>query len=119
MARKKKASGSESPTGEGTAQGELIYESNPKHGEPWQSGKKGSVCEADVRPRAAQLLRGSHLWGDKRYAVHEGRAYCAQEHRPNRWHGYPIGWRDVPAKLRTKWVKDGRVKKRQIDRFWK
>jgi hypothetical protein len=119
MARKKKASGSESAIDEGTARGELIYESNPKHGEPWQTGKKGSLCEAEVRPLATQLLRGSHLWGDKRYAVHEGRAYCAQEHLPNRWHGYPIGWRDVPAKLRTEWVKDGRVKKRQIDRFWK
>jgi len=97
---------------------QLIYESNPKHSEPWQTGKRGSLCEAEARPLAPALLSGSVLWEGKRYAVHDGRAYCAQEHLPNRWHGYPIGWRDVPAKLRTQWVKEGRVKKRQLDLFW-
>ena len=29
----------------------------------------------------------------------EGRAYRAQEHLPNRWHGYPVGWGEVPPKL--------------------
>ncbi len=70
-------------------QAQMVYESNPKHRDPWQIGKKGSLCEAEVRPLAKQLLEESVLWEGKRYAVHVGKAYYAQEHQPNRWHGYP------------------------------
>ena len=42
-----------------TAQNELVYESNPKHSDPWQIGKKGSLCEPEIRPLAADLLRES------------------------------------------------------------
>jgi hypothetical protein len=96
----------------------LVYESNPKHSEPWQVGKRGSLCEADVRPLAQNLLADSVEFDGKRYAVHQGRAYCAQEHAANRWHGYPIGWMDVPAKLAWKWVKDGVLTKRDRRKYW-
>src|ERR1700736_2407885 len=78
---------------------ELKYESNPKHRDPWQPGKKGSLCEPEVRSFAEQLLKESVLYGDKRYAVYKGKAYCAQQHGPNLWHGYPVGWQEVPSKL--------------------
>jgi hypothetical protein len=64
-------------------QAQMVYESNPKHRDPWQIDKKGSLCEAEVRPLASQLLEESVLWEGKRYAVHDGKAYCAQEHEPN------------------------------------
>lgn len=80
---------------------ELVYESNPKHSEPWQSGKKGSLCEPGIRELADQLLLQSVLHNEKRFAVHDGRAYCAQQHSPNHWHGYPVGWVEVPPKFRT------------------
>lgn len=99
-------------------QTELVYESNPKHREPWQAGKRGSLCPPAVRPIAESLLQGSTLWEGKRYAVHDGKAYCAQEHRPNRWHGYPVGWVEVPPKLVRQWVKDGHLTKRDRGRFW-
>ena len=98
---------------------ELVYESNPKHSEPWQRGARGSLCERDVRPLASELLKKSVLSGKMRYAVHDGKAYCAKEHKPGRWHGHPVGWREVPTKVVANWVKEKRVTKREIDKFWK
>ncbi|MFW6106887.1 MAG: hypothetical protein ACOC8H_01875 [bacterium] len=96
----------------------LEYESNPKHSEPWQIGKRGSICDNEVRPHAAELLRESVLWEGKRYAVFEERPYCAQEHLPGRWHGYPVGWVEVPAKLALQWQREGRVSKRNRRKYW-
>ena len=98
---------------------ELIYESNEKHRDPSQPGARGSLCDQSVRPLAQQLLDGSEQVGRMRYAVHDGKAYCAKEHRRGRWHGHPVGWMEVPAKLRTTWTKTRQVSKRQIDKHWK
>ena len=100
------------------AQDQLVYESNPKHSDPWQMGKKGSLCEPEIRPLAQTLLASSIVWDGKRYAVHQGRAYCAQEHLPNRWHGYPVGWAEVPPKLALVWIKDGILTKRNRKKYW-
>ena len=70
----------------------LRYESNPKHSDPWQPGQKGSICDQEVRHHVVELLQTSQLDGDKRYALFDGRPYCAQEHLPGVWHGYPVGW---------------------------
>jgi hypothetical protein len=94
------------------------YESNPKHSEPWQAGRKGSLCPKEVKPLAAQLLEKSEQVGKQRFAFHAGRAYCAREHREGVWHGFPVGWMEVPAQLRNKWKRDGSVSKREIDRYW-
>jgi hypothetical protein len=98
----------------------LRYVPNPKHKEPWQRGRRGSVCPETIsEEEAQQLLAGSELIGQKRYAVHEGRAYCAQDDGIGGWHGYPVGWKEVPSRLRTRWEKrEKRVKKRDIDRYW-
>lgn len=97
---------------------ELVYESNPKHRDPWQAGKRGSICEPEVRPIAVELLRHSILWEGQRYAIHEGKAYCAQEHAPNKWHGYPVGWQEVPPKLCRRLIEEGRLTKRDKKKFW-
>ncbi len=97
---------------------ELTYESNPKHRDPWQAGRKGSICEPDVRPEAASLLSSSVTWEGKRYAVFQGRAYCAQEHSPNRWHGYPVGWVEVPAKLARRWIREAKLTNHDRKRYW-
>jgi len=93
---------------------------NAKHKEPWQRGRRGSICPREIgRDLSQRLLEGSELVGAKRYTVHDGRAYCAQQDGAGGWHGYPVGWKEVPAKLRTKWEKkDKLVKKRDIDRCW-
>ncbi len=107
----------ESAGSKGGARHGLVYESNPKHSDPWQSGKRGSLCEREVRPLAEVLLLKSVIWKEKRYAVHEGRAYCAQEHSPNRWHGYPVGWVEVPPKLVNQWMADGSLTKRDRKKY--
>ncbi len=108
----------ESASSKDAAQDELVYESNPKHSDPWQIGKRGSLCEPEVRPLAAGLLLTSVIWKGKRYAVHEGRAYCAHEHSPNRWHGYPVGWVEVPPKLARQWMRDGNLTNHDRKKYW-
>lgn len=54
----------------------------------------------------------------KRYAVHEGRAYCAQEHAPKRWHGYPVGWVEVPPKLVRQLIQNGLLTKHERKKYW-
>ena len=96
----------------------MEYDSNKKHSEPWQRGRRGSLCPKEVRGIAAELLDGSDPVGSRRYAVYDGRAYCAQEHRPGLWHGYPVGWKEVPPRLRIQWRKQKRVRSRDINQNW-
>jgi len=97
----------------------LLYESNRKHKEPWQRGARGSICPSDADGPA--LLAASVVdpaCPGKRYATDGHRAYCAHEHSPGRWHGFPVQWRDVPPKIRRAWLADNRVGKRDIKDFW-
>ena len=97
----------------------MRYESNPKHKQPWQRGRRGSLCPETVDLETARrLLSDSELVGNKRYAVHEGRAYCAQKHGADAWHGYPVGWVEVPGILRRKWREDGRLQRGDMRKHW-
>ncbi|MEI6784580.1 MAG: hypothetical protein WCQ21_27115 [Verrucomicrobiota bacterium] len=98
-----------------------VYEGNPKHKTPWQPGRKGSLCPSNISlERARQLLLSSIIEGRKRYGADQGRAFCAQQHdaTKDRWHGYPIGWSEVPAGVRQQLVKAAVVTTRDIKRFW-
>ena len=103
----------------GGAEKHLVYVPNPKHKEPWQRGRRGSVCPTEITPeQAQQLLNDSELVDQKRYSVHE-EGHFAQDDGSGGWHGYPVGWKGVPSKLRTRWQKrENRVRKRDIDRYW-
>lgn len=96
-----------------------LYEPNPKHKEPWQRGAKGSLCPIGVDAStllAASVIDPKHP--GKRFATDGNRAYCGQEHRPGRWHGYPVQWREVPATIRKDWVDSGKVSKRDLKEHW-
>ena len=98
-----------------------VYEGNPKHKAPWQPGRKGSRCPADVTSeRARELLRSSIMEGRKRYAVNQGRAFCAHEHNPAKsgWHGFPVGWKEVPTTARRQFLESNTVTPRDIKRHW-
>jgi hypothetical protein len=41
-------------------------------------------------------LNGSVLVGEARYAVDEEYAFKAFQHRPGRWHVFPIPWSRLP-----------------------
>lgn len=97
----------------------MTYEGNPKHKEPWQPGRRGSLCPASITIDVAQqLLDGSVAVGAARYATAEGIAFCAHEHRPGAWHGYPVGWREVPAPLRIDWIASGALRRSDVRKNW-
>lgn len=94
------------------------YEANQKHKEPWQRGRRGSICSIEASEQAQALLDVSELWEGKRYSMLEGRAYCGQEHAPGCWHGYPVGWKEVPEPVRRKWFGEGKITRRDQQKFW-
>jgi len=96
----------------------MRYRSNSKHSEPWQRGRKGSLCAPQIRPLAQTLLEQSLQVGDKRYALHEGKAYCGQAEAEDVWHGYPVGWMEVPEPVIRQWITEGRLTRRQVKRHW-
>ncbi len=42
----------------------------------------------------------------------------AQEHSPSRWHGYPVGWVEVPSKLARQWIRDGALTNHDRKKYW-
>ena len=94
------------------------YEKNRKHKEPWQRGRRGSLCGPVDADLAAQLLAESILVRNKRFATHDGRAYCAAEHAEDVWHGWLVGWKEVPDSVRRQWIEEERVKRRDVMRYW-
>jgi hypothetical protein len=100
----------------------LRYEPNPKHKEPWQSGRKGTLCPREYDLVPLEMLMNSILDGDKRYAVFNGLAYAAQCHRmvdgKEFWHGYPVAWVNVPESIRKQWIKENKVKRSMVSKFW-
>lgn len=95
---------------------QMVYEPNPKHKPIPTPGRHGSICPPQADGPA--LLRSSELYGAKRYATDGSDAYCAQQHDPGRdaWHGYPVGWHEVPPSLVTKWVAEDKVQRRTVRR---
>lgn len=99
---------------------QLVYEPNPKHKPIPTPGRHGSICPPDADSQT--LLRSSDLQGKKRYATDGTNAYCAQRHDPGNdpgreaWHGYPVGWDEVPPSLVTQWVAEDKVERRAIRR---
>ena len=97
----------------------MRYESNPKHSQPWQPGRRGSLCPPDIdREEAQAMLAGSEAVGARRYAARHGVAYRAQEHSRGVWHGHPVGWGRVPESLRRRWIRERRVRRRDVGRHW-
>jgi len=39
-------------------------------------------------------------------------------HSPGRWHGFPVGWKEVPEQLRRKFFDEYKVTKADLRRFW-
>jgi hypothetical protein len=98
----------------------MRYEGNPKHTDPMQPGRRGTLCPPEIDHKiAGKLLKNSTLDGEQRYAVHEGRAYCASQHEAGKWHGWPVGWVEVPEPIRNAWKKARRVKRSEIKKFWR
>jgi hypothetical protein len=80
------------------------------------------LCPKEITAAQAQeLLNQSIPHGKKRYSVDGlGRPFCAQAHLANRgrWHGYPVGWKEVPIQVQKVFKQKGLVSNRQLARFW-
>jgi hypothetical protein len=95
-----------------------VYEASPKHKAPWVPGAHGSLCpsvDAQTLLDRSEISKGR---GKKRYATDGEQAFCAQEHSQGRWHGYPVGWREVPEYLRRKWLTAGTVSRHAVAKGW-
>jgi hypothetical protein len=96
----------------------MRYERNPKHKEPWHHGKSGTLCPRWSWDIAQELLNSSEEVGKCRYAVYSGIAFKGHEHAPGKWHGHPIGWNEVDQKLVNQWIREKRVKRREVRKLW-
>jgi len=96
------------------------YEPNPKHKEPWQRGARGSLCPAHVDQSQAQklLLTSIEVAGKGRFGTDGATAFQAQRHAADAWHGYPVGWKEVPEPVRSRWISEGVVRRRDVKRRW-
>lgn len=98
------------------------YEPNEKHKRPWQPGRKGSLCPSDLTVEQRDKLladsAGDPHGTEKRFATDGRLAFCAQPHGPGRYHGYPVGWKEVPEQLRRQWIKDGKTTRKAIYARW-
>jgi hypothetical protein len=96
-----------------------LDEANPKHKEPWQPGRKGSLCPRWTTEAAQHLLDQSVVAPDgKRFATAQGIAFTGQQHRAGFWHGYPIPWFEVPEVIRRRGIEEGIVKRKAIKESW-
>lgn len=95
------------------------YEPNPKHKDPWQPGRKGSLCPrgTDGPGLFAAALRdpeNEHL----RWATDGKNFFAARSSRhldasgALSWHGYPVAHLDIPVEVMRAWVASGAVSRR-------
>ena len=94
----------------------MDYEPNPKHKPIPTPGRRGSICPPGVD--TSRLLAASSPIGSKRFATDGQAAFCAQCHDEMRdlWHGYPVGWNEVPPLLVSQWIAQGVVDRRAVRR---
>ena len=105
---------------ETTDSSRLRYQPNRKHKEPWQPGRRGSLCPRDIGlGRARQMLQDSIADGRQRYAVDGGRPFEGHDDGTGAWHGYPVGWVEVPADVLNQFRGLGLVKRHDIQRYWR
>ena len=98
----------------------MEYVANPKHKEPWQRGRRGSLCPTEITPSiAADLLERSEVSGQSRYANYLGRAYRAFEDPSTlAWHGFPVAWVEVPQAIWQKWLQLGEITRSDVRKYW-
>jgi len=93
----------------------LIYLPHPKHKRDPARGPKGSICPNGVH--GPTLLAHSyrlHAKPRRRWATHDGLAYCAMDDNAGGWHGYPVAMTQVPAPIWRHWLSCGKISTRDL-----
>lgn len=104
----------------------VTYRAKEKHKEPWQPGRKGTLCTLGLDPDAhaellrfaAQLVADGAECGPVRYNHFRGRAYAARRRTDGSWYGYPVGFREVPQPIWRRWVAEGALRRAEVQRWW-
>jgi hypothetical protein len=76
------------------------------------------MCKKETIAQAQDLLNESVINGKQRFATGGERAFKGAEHSPSQWHGWPVGWKEVPDALRHQWIQEDRVKRASLKRYW-
>lgn len=99
------------------------YEPNPKHKEPWQSGRRGALCPRDADgPTLLDASTPDPSNTNVRWATDGSRFFTAKSSRHENvngdlfWHGYPVDHLDVPADVMKAWIAAGLVSRRTARR---
>jgi hypothetical protein len=69
---------------------------------------------------AQALLDNSEAMGQKRVATARGMAFVAQRTYPddrNVWHGYPEAWDKIPVQIKSRWLSESWITKRDLRRW--
>ena len=91
------------------ANGTVIRKTNTVYGDTVLDGTKCSTASPGT----------SVLVGKKRWATDGERAFSGKQDGHGKWHGYPVGWLEVPTAIRNEWQDAGRVKRRSITQHWR
>lgn len=114
-----------------------LYRGSSKHKDRPAHERKGTLCPewthrtpeggfaTDVHAHdwtqtpAAQLFGAAAIdpSGKKRYATAKGIAFEAKPTADGSWHGYPIPWESVPARVKNAWLESGAVSRREVKRY--
>ena len=98
----------------------MIYAGSPKHKEPWQRGRRGTLCPSWSRSKAQEIFDASipSNDGNARFGVYDGWAFAAREDGTGVWHGYPVAWNEVDTVIVNDWIRQKTVKRSQVNRRW-
>jgi hypothetical protein len=121
------------------ASGTPTYRGSSKHKNRPTGEQKGTFCPewthatpeggfgADAHEHAWSTTKAATLFAEasvdpktgRRYATERGIAFEAKSTADGTWHGYPIPWESVPNAIRQTWMKDSKVLRGQIKRFFR
>lgn len=95
------------------------YAPSPKHCPPQTAQVRGVRCPRFSAEIAQALLDESLPMGDKRVATRSGMAFVAQRTYPDGavWHGYPEAWDKIDVQIKQRWLREGKVRRRDLRRW--
>ena len=111
-----------------------IYRGSSKHKNRPTGEQKGTLCPewthktslgglgTDVHTHDWEQTRAAGLFAEatvdedsgRRYATAEGIAFEAKSTADGSWHGFPIPWESVPVGIKSSWLRNNVVAKRDL-----
>lgn len=95
-----------------------VYEPSPRHCEPITAENPGVNCPHWSVSIAQELLDSAQPVGNRLEATRDGIGFVAQRTRTTGgqeiWHGYPEALDMMDTRLKSKWLKDGLVTRRDL-----